>query len=859
MVHTEAGHFKVIAASIVTAITILVFDLFCPLSIASGVLYVALVLIGLWSPWRYYVYLMAILGSSLVVMGHFISPEGVHWVDPVNRTLAILVIWITAFLGIRIHDSEGNLRTIVDTAAEGIITIGSDGLIISFNKAAEKIFAYSAEEVTGRNVSCLMPSPDSKNHDSYIADYLEHGVAKIIGKSREVLGRRKDGTVFLMNLAISEAQHGNRRTFTGIIRDISARKEAEGQLRKFSRIAEQIPASIMITDTQGNIEYINPKFTRTSGYTAEEVIGKNPSILKSGEQSASEYKGLWETISAGEEWQGELHNRKKNGELYWESVSISSLRDAQGNITNFLAVKEDITERKLTEDALRESTELYTTIIQSEPDCVKRLNEDGILLDMNPAGLSMVGADSLQQIQGMSIYDLIVPQYRQAFEELNKKVFMGESGTLEFELTGLKNNRRSVETHAVPLFDAEGKVTAHLGLTRDITERLDKERQLAHAMKMEAFGRLTGSISHDFNNLLTVVLGNLRLIREKVGLETQGVDIVELIDDAVSASQDGVELVERMSSFSRKQIQEHQDVDINKAIDNFSRLTKRVLSENIDLELSLSRKLLWTISDPGQLETALLNLVINASDAMPGGGSITIKTARKIIGSDVGADLKEVEPGQYVLISISDTGEGMTAETRLNACEPFFTTKQVGKGTGLGLSTVYSFAKDNDGHLLIESEPGKGSCITLLLRESAHPSVIRTEILESQEDLPRGTETILVVEDKAQLRKYAVRTLKDLGYQILQAGNAAEAFEILQADNSIALLFSDIKMPGKMDGDELANLAVKQNRELKVLLTTGYIDELTDSEHKRGQVFPLLKKPYTNIQLAKQIRGILQE
>ncbi|MCK5432197.1 MAG: PAS domain S-box protein, partial [Gammaproteobacteria bacterium] len=758
--------------------------------------------------------------------------------------------------GMRIHDSEGNLRTIVDTAAEGIITIGADGLIISFNKAAEKIFGYSAEELAGKNVSCLMPSPHSENHDKYIADYLEHGVAKIIGNSREVFGKRKDGTVFPMNLAVSEAQHGKQRTFTGILRDISVSKEAEGQLRKFSRIAEQIPASIMITDIQGNIEYINPKFTRTSGYTAEEVIGKNPSILKSGEQSASEYKGLWETISAGREWWGELHNRKKNGELYWESVSISPLRDPEGNITSFLAVKEDITERKLTEDALRESTELLTTIIQSEPECVKRLNEDGILLDLNPAGLSMIGADSLEQIQGMSIYDLIVPECRQAFEELNNRVFMGESGALEFELIGLKNNRRTVETHAVPLFDSEGGVTAHLGLTRDITERVEKERQLAHAMKMEAFGRLTGGISHDFNNLLTVVLGNLQLIRGEVGPNKK--DITELIDDAVSASQDGVELVERMSAFSRKQVQEPQDVNINQSIDNLVRLTKRVLRENIDLKVSLSRKPLWTLSDPSQLETALLNLVINASDAMPGGGSITIKTAEKNIDRNSSGKIKEIKPGKYVLISISDTGEGMTQETLLNACEPFFTTKQPGKGTGLGLSTVYTFAKQSAGYLLVESELGKGACITIFLRESS-PPVVGTEMAEAPEALPSGSETILVVEDKPQLRKYAVRILKDLGYQILEAGDAAEAIEILDADNTIELLFSDIKMPGKIDGDELASLAVAQNHELKVLLTTGLSEELSDREHERNQVFPLLKKPYTKIQLANQVRDILQE
>jgi PAS domain S-box-containing protein len=856
MISTISNHFKVIGSSIVVAVIILIFDLYLPLGVAGGVPYVVLVLIGLWSPWRYYVYLMAVIGTLLIALGYIASPEGgVLWIVITNRVLALFAIWVTAILGTRIHDSKMNLQAIVDTAAEGIVTINSSGIIISFNKAAESIFGYPADEMIGENISILMPSPDREQHDEYVANYLKTGTAKIIGQGREVTGLRGDGTKFPLHLAVSEVHRGTQRMFTGIMRDITEQKLAEDQLRKLSAIAEQIPASIIITNTHGDIEYVNPEFSIVTGYTMEEVVNKNTSILKSNETSTEEYKNLWDTITSGNIWRGELHNKKKNGELFWESVSITPVSNSKGKIINFLAVKEDITQRKQTETALRESTELLTTIIQSEPECVKRLDKHGTLLDMNPAGLKMVGADTLEQVKGMSIYELIVPEHRHRFEVLHKAVFAGESGILRFDIKGVGGNRRTVETHAVPLFNTEGEVINHLGLTHDITERLENEKQLGHAMKMEAVGRLTGSIAHDFNNLLTIILGNLQLLREDVGIKSE--DIIEVIDDAISAARDSAELTEGMLTFSRKQVQQPYTININEVIDNFSRLAGRMLGETIELKIELLDGPLWTVCDPIQFDSVLLNLAINARDAMPEGGTLTIHTEREKSDAESNIDTPANKQVQYIAIRIIDTGIGMSQEVLARACEPFFTTKQEGKGSGLGLSTAYSFTEQNAGKIEIESTPKKGTTVTLLLKESLE-HIKKRQLEKTNVNSLSGSETIMVVDDRAQIRKFAVRALKGLGYQVIEANSGDEALKILELENSIVLLFSDISMPGGINGYELADRALKLNKELKVLLTTGFNEEKQGNQPGSKHNFPILKKPYTKHDLTRQVRQVIE-
>ncbi|MEE8321491.1 MAG: PAS domain S-box protein [Gammaproteobacteria bacterium] len=717
----------VIGISIAMALMILIFDLSISLGVAAGAPYIVLVLIGFWAPWRHYIYLMAGIATILTIIGYYASPHGGidNWVVLSNRGLTLFAIWAAAVLCTSVQMNEERFHTAIDKASDGIIYIDKNGIILSFNMGAQIIFGYTLEEVLGKNVSILMPSPYREDHDEYLSNYLKKHDTKFTGENRLQRGIRKDGTTFPMELSFSEARYRGELTFIGTI-DISERQRAQEQLILLSRAVQQSPVSILITDTQGNIEYVNPKFVEVTGYSYDEVIGKDPSILKSGDTPAGEYKKLWDTITSGNEWRGMLHNVKKNGEKYWESVSISPVRNLKGDITHYLSVKEDI------------------------------------------------------------------------------------------------------------------------------TEHLETKDQLVHALKMEAAGQLTSGITHDFNNLLTIIIGNLTLLLEDIN-EMDNQEMKEILDDALSAAKDGENLIQRLMFISRKQKHRTQRFDVNDVISDISSTLKRMLSENIVMKIDQTEGILMTDADRTQFESAILNLAVNAQDAMPKGGILTIKTARTNIHPIVGENVsKQLIPGVYISITVTDTGFGMEQEIIEHACEPFYTTKDAGKGTGLGLSMVHSFAKQSSGDLHIKSEPGKGAAITIFLCESEH-DIDEIEVEEKPEDLPIGTETILVVEDNENVRRFAVRSLKNLGYHVMETGDADTAMEILSSDHSLNLLFSDIVIPGNKNGREVAAWAKEECPELKVALTTGMLSG-TPSQNIN---FPLLKKPYSIERLAHFIRDQL--
>jgi len=722
-----------IGSSLALAFAIFIFDLSMPLGVAAGAPYIALVLLGYFAPWWFYIYLMAALASILTIIGYYASPDGgIPWVVLTNRGLTLFAIWATAIIGAYIQRKETTFNTAINSALDGIISINPLGIIESFNKGAATIFGYSTEEVLGKNISMLMPSPHRERHNDYISQYLKTKKANIIGKTVELKAQRKDGAIFPMELTVSESHYVGKITFIGIIRDISERRHAAEQINKLSRAVTQSPVSIIITDAKGIIEYVNPKFTQVSGYEYDEIIGQSPRILKSGETPPEEYKRLWDTISAGGQWRGMLHNVKKNGELFWESATISPIRNLDGEITHYLAVKEDI------------------------------------------------------------------------------------------------------------------------------TERLDTENQLAHALKVEAAGQLTSGIVHDFNNLLTIITGNLQLLLEGIGRRS-GKEVKEILADAISASLDSGELIQRLLVLSRKEKLQTQELDINAVIKDIVRFLDRMLGQSVNVNIDLNSDIQAVIADQNQLESALLNLAVNAQDAMPDGGDLTIKTARIIIGPDDRAGSKELTPGNYVIITVSDTGMGMDQEVTERACEPFFTTKVAGKGSGLGLSMVYSFAKQSGGQLHISSTAGTGTEVTLLLPESGYEINDRkTEKITRQ--IPGGMETILVVEDNSNVRRFAVRSLQKLGYQVLETENSDTAMEIISDDEqSIDLLFSDIIIPGDKNGHELALWSKQFNPKLKVLLTTGLRDGTIDEQSISGDGLALLRKPYSLEILAQYIRSQLED
>ncbi|QRM41655.1 PAS domain S-box protein [Rhizobium rhizogenes] len=503
-------------------------------------------------------------------------------------------------------EREAHLRSILATVPESMVVIDEGGTIASFSSAAEKLFGYSAEEVYGKNVRMLMPSPDREAHDGYLSHYLTTGERRIIGYGRVVSGQRKDGTVFPMELSVGEAIANGKRIFTGFVRDLTSRHKIEEELRQ--------------------------------------------------------------------------------------------------------------------------------------------------------------------------------------------------------------------------------------------------------SQKMEAVGQLTGGLAHDFNNLLTVISGNLEMIEARL----QDPKLLSLVLEAQAAADDGAKLTGQLLAFGRRQPLNPKLVDIGQLVSSFSDLLRRTLGETIELRTVVTGSMNEALVDGSQLQNALLNLVLNARDAMPRGGFLSIEISPVRLDADYAQMYPQVRTGEYVLISVTDTGVGMSSETQEHAFEPFFTTKGMGAGTGLGLSMVYGFAKQSGGHVQLYSEIGQGTSIRIFL--PALKARAAKEPPRAAEDkklqIPKGFERILVVEDDARVRRVAVSRLLDAGYSVIEATNGAEALAAFQENPDIALLFTDVVMPGGMAGDELAHKVRALRPEIKVLFTSGYA-EPTIAGRELAEAGNWLKKPYTARELAIRLRELL--
>jgi signal transduction histidine kinase/CheY-like chemotaxis protein len=379
-------------------------------------------------------------------------------------------------------------------------------------------------------------------------------------------------------------------------------------------------------------------------------------------------------------------------------------------------------------------------------------------------------------------------------------------------------------------------------------------QKLTQSQKMEAMGQLTGGVAHDFNNLLTVILGNAEHLAEKLATHKELQKIAESI---ATAAERGSDLTRSLLAFARKQPLMPKHIDIGRKIVGMEQLLRRTLGEHIECEFRLDQDL-WQVSvDPGQLASALLNLVLNARDAMPLGGKLTVEVQNTSLGlSDVDVN-GEARPGDYVMIAVTDTGTGMTAEVASRAFEPFFTTKEVGKGTGLGLSMVYGFAQQSGGSMQIRSEPGHGTAVKLFfprvgtIQTTAAPST-------GQPAAPTGSETILVVEDDDMVRRYVAGELKALGYRVIVTPNARAAREILRGPDNVHLLFTDVVMPGGLFGTELTKEAARLRPQLKILLTSGHSEHPVEAIDGAGRDVRILNKPYRRHDLASMLRSVLK-
>jgi PAS domain S-box-containing protein len=515
----------------------------------------------------------------------------------------------------------------------------------------------------------------------------------------------------------------------------------------------------------------------------------------------------------------------------------------------------DMTERKRAEDALRASQAQKGAVIELALDAVVVIDERGCILEFNPAAERIFGirrADAL----GREMAELIMPARFRDQHRAGMKLYLasGQHKILgrRLEVTGLKADGSEFPVElAINATDVNGR-PIFTGFLRDVTAEREAEAQLRQAQKMDSVGQLTGGVAHDFNNLLTVIIGALDWTLDRV----QG-DVRSALEPALRAAESGAALVQRLLAFSRRQTLIPEEVDFNRLAAEMEALLRRTLGEDIEIEMKLNPRLWTALADKGQVETALLNLTVNARDAMPAGGKLTIETGNVHLDDDYATQNTEIAPGDYVMLAVTDTGKGMPPEVVDRAFEPFFTTKEVGKGSGLGLSMVYGFAKQSGGHVKIYSEVDHGTTVRLYLPRQSAAAAAATPAMPMQHDHPRGGEMILVVEDNADVRAFVVKQLQDLGYRVAEAKDGPSALSALADAMPIDLLLTDVIMPGGMTGRQLSDEATRRRPDLKTLFISGYTEDSIVHQGKLDPGVNFLSKPFRRRDLALKVREAL--
>ena len=625
-------------------------------------------------------------------------------------------------------NSQKQLVAVLNTVGDGIMTINSEGVIIMVNRTLCNIFGYSHDEIVGENIQILVPEKSRKKYLEGLTQNTETSKSSILGQRLELEGSRKEGSIFPLETCITETKIGEDLFYTAAMRDITERKTAEENLIRIMAAIEQSAEAVVIADIDATIQYVNPAFTYITGYTKEDAIGKSPVILKSGKQTMTFYKELWSKISNGEVWKSHFINKKKDGTLYEEDATISSVRDASGKIVNYVAVK------------------------------------------------------------------------------------------------------------------------------RDVTYEVTLANQLRQAQKMEAIGMLAGGIAHDFNNLLGGIMGYANLIKLQT-LDEKGV--LKAAGTIEKASKRAAELTQQLLGFARMGKYENVVVDIHNTILDVIALIKRTIDKKIIVIHKFCTEPATILADPSQMHQVILNLSINASDAMPNDGKLIFVTEVIKADKEYCKTYTDLSPGKYIVISVTDTGHGIPKNIQSRIFEPFFTTKEIGKGTGMGLAMIYGIARNHSGLITVNSEEKKGATFKLyfpLYNGTTENKNEKEKNIDSSEiELTKGQGRILLVDDDDLLRSSVAAILNHLGYEVATAFDGQDAVEYYRKfGKSIDLIIMDLTMP-RLNGAESFKLIKKINPDVKVILSTGYSPSDKTQNMLNGGMIDFIQKPY----IAKQLSYVI--
>jgi two-component system, cell cycle sensor histidine kinase and response regulator CckA len=752
-----------------------------------------------------------------------------------------------------LRESEARFRRLVEHAADAIIVHDLEGTILLVNGAACRAFGYSREELLGE-VGLV-------DVDPICTPAFLRGLWPDLVRERAITAisthRRKDGSTYPAEIRVGVLDDDpDRPVIVGLSRDVTSRRDAELALARselhFRSLIENALDMITVVDEQGAVRYASPSHERILGYPVNALVGQNirsiihpddlPPILRGIEELAGE---------AGAVLRQEIRVRHADG--HWLVLEVAGSNLQEEGVEGLVVNSRDVTDRRAAEEALRASEERYRRFFQEDLTGDFITDADGRIADCNGAFARVFGFGSVEAALAASVYELYPSRtHRRRFLEQVRTHGKVENATLE--LRRVDGTTVHAVVNAIGDFDEYGHLRSLRGYLFDITEQKRLEDQLRHSQKLEAVGRLAGGIAHDFNNLMTAVLGHAELLL----LDAEG-PLREDLEEIRASAHRAAALTRQLLAFSRRQTLQPRVLELNAAVREMEGMLRRLMGSEIEFQTLLEADTGRVQADPSQIEQVLVNLAVNARDAMPGGGRITLRTADRVLGEGDRSRYPFLLPGPYVMLEMEDTGHGMDAATLGRVFEPFFTTKDQGKGTGLGLATVYGIVKQSGGFILAESEPGDGARFTIYLPHA-------TEAVPAEEEAPSsplhvgsaGAETVVVVEDEEAVREVVRRALETRGFRVVAVRDGEEALRLGEEMlDRVDVLLTDLRMP-RLGGEALARALRLRHPSLRVLFMSGYAGGAGGPDDGAGTLRPFLQKPFSPEEVVLAVRAVLE-
>jgi len=749
---------------------------------------------------------------------------------------------------------QERLRTILDSLGDGFVIHDHVGSIQYMNRKAHTILGVQDLNLVGGNIWQDLPWAAGSRFEQVVSDALEAGES-----------RNFEGEIGMAGHWIAVAVHPTPAGVAIYLNDVTEERDFRERLRLLDDAVSRLNDVVLVTDAADldppgpRIIFVNDAFVRMTGFSREEALGASPRILQGPDTEKDRLRQIRVAIEDHRPVRTELTNYRKDGTRFTSEIDINPLFDAAGECTHFVSVQRDTTERRDNEERMRASEEQFRLASMASRDIIWDWDMHTGIIWNSDNSEELLGPIAQWHVENVldrrieNVLERIHPDDRLKITESLDTALAGdaESWHCEYRVRTQDGAWRHMTDKAFILRDEEGAPRRMVGAMSDVTDLRLLDAQLHQAQKLETVGQLTGGIAHDFNNLLTIILGNCDIALDDIDEDSALRPLIQSIEEAAER---GARVSTDLLAFSRRQPLDPRPTDINKLIRRSSSLFDRAVDASVDLQYDLTDAPTVSFVDPGKLQAALLNLVINAMAAVKPDGRITVRTRSAMVAEgDLPADC---DPGAYIEIDVVDNGSGMVPEVVGHAFEPFFTTKKPGVGTGMGLSSVYGLVKQSGGHASIASQPEKGTTVTLSL-----PATEEAEAVE-QEEGPKvpnagAGQRILVVEDDAELRSYVRTMLGRIGYRVVEAESGAIALEILEQDGDFDLIFTDIVMPGVVNGVQLARKAKKLHPGIRILFTSGYARDALPKERQAPRDIPLLYKPFRTIDLAQRVQDVL--